>query len=357
MRDVTSLRRKEPAAQPKAEPEAPPARYDVEWAPTPGSAPANDRRRNGDPGRRGMDKLRADALKAVIAQVEDRNFNGLRERANVQWSRVLPPSRIALIVVALMAAGGAAYLATQHEEPAAVTTPIQPVKAPTTQVLGAKQAIAPGDRLAPATLEWQEWPDTSLHDDFITATKRPDALKEMSGILARTDIAAGAPILDQELVPASGGYLAAILEKGMRGVSVSITAEGASGGFVVPNDRVDVVLTRQSTDGRQESQTILHDVRVLAINTRASPTTAAPADTASSDPSGSNAASEAFVDHALATLELNPQQAEIVINATTLGRLSLMLRPATEAGGAASSEEQRAAANAAIRLTSPFWTK
>ena len=65
MRDVTSLRRKEPA-QPKAEPEAPPARYDVEWAPTPGSAPANDRRRSGDPGRRGMDKLRADALKAAL---------------------------------------------------------------------------------------------------------------------------------------------------------------------------------------------------------------------------------------------------------------------------------------------------
>ncbi len=68
-----------------------------------------------------MDKLRADALKTVISQVEDRNFNGLRDR--VRWARVLPPSRIALIVVALLAAGGAAYLATQHEEPVTATVP------------------------------------------------------------------------------------------------------------------------------------------------------------------------------------------------------------------------------------------
>ncbi len=356
MRDVSSLRRNQPAPAPKPDGEAAPARYDVEWAPAPGSAPANDRRKSGDQGRRGMDKLRADALKTVISQVEDRNFNGLRDRAH--WSRILPPSRIALIVVALIAAGGAAWLATQHEEPAVATTmPVEPVKAPTTQVLVAKQAIAPGDRLSATALEWQEWPDTTLHDDFITIAGRPNALSDMAGILARTEIAAGSPVIDQELIPASGGYLAAILEQGMRGVSVNVTAEGASGGFVVPNDRVDVVLTRQSDQGRQDSQTILHDVRVLAINTRVSPTTAAAATSASDDPTGSNAASEAFVDHALATLELDPKQAEIIINATTLGRLSLMLRPATEPAAPAAAEEQRAAANASIRLTSPFWTK
>ncbi len=93
----------------------------------------------------------------------------------------------------------------------------------------AKQNIAPGDRLSPALLDWQDWPDTGLRDDFITVTSRPNALTDMAGIMARTNIVAGEPILDQKLVPASGGYLAAILETGMRGVSVTVTAEGRLG--------------------------------------------------------------------------------------------------------------------------------
>jgi pilus assembly protein CpaB len=124
---------------------------------------------------------------------------------------------------------------------------------------------------------------------------------------------------------------------------------------VLPNDHVDVVLTRVSDLG-QDSHTILSDVRVLAINTRLGNGPAGAQPDASQDPG-----SQAFADKAIATLELDPTQSEVIINATSLGRLSLVLRPTLDTPPAsatadAPSDNERAA-NAAIRLSSPFWTK
>ena len=99
-------------------------------------------------------------------------------------------------------------------------------------------------------------------------------------------------------------------------MSVTVAAEAASGGFVVPNDHVDVVLTRNSDGNQQMSQTILHNVRVLAINTRLGPTTPRPARAGT----GAGSAPEnpdVFSNSAIATLELDPNQAEVIINATT----------------------------------------
>ncbi len=263
-------------------------------------------------------------------------------------------SRIVLLVVALLAGGVAAFLATQHGQPpqaAMAEAKISPAPAPTTRVLVAKADIGVGQRLSAATVEWTDWPNAQLRPDYVTATATPDAIARMSGNIARADFFAGEPIRAQKLVPASGGYLSAVLEKGKRGVSVTVTQESASGGFVVPNDHVDVVLTRQSDKG-QDSETILTDVRVLAINARLGATGAA-GDSASQSPA--DATSQVFSDRAIATLELNPAQAEVIINATTLGKLSLMLRPVDDNGAAVSPEDQ--AANAAIRMSSPFWTK
>lgn len=264
-------------------------------------------------------------------------------------------SRILLLVLALGAGGVAAFLATHAEGPAQAAiseVPIAPAPAPTTRILVAKSDIGIGQRLSDATIEWADWPDAQLRPDYITATATPDAIAGMSGSVARADIFAGEPIRQQKLAPASGGYLSAVLEKGQRGVSVTVTQESASGGFVVPNDHVDVVLTRQSDDGRQDSQTILTNVRVLAINARLGATAGAGAGGAEN---ADDASSQVFSDHAIATLELDPAQAQVIINATTLGKLSLMLRPVDDTAGGGTPEDQ--AANAAIRMTSPFWTK
>jgi pilus assembly protein CpaB len=172
----------------------------------------------------------------------------------------------------------------------------------------------------------------------------PDAITDIAGSIARSEILAGEPIRAEKLVPAGGGFLSSILETGMRAVSVSVAADSASGGFVSPGDRVDVVLTRTLVSG-QDSQIILRNVRVLAINAQLGDTAAAPDDAP---------ASAAFANTAIATLELDPTEAQVIINATSIGKLTLMLRPVADAPA---SERADTAANAAIRLSSPFWTK
>jgi pilus assembly protein CpaB len=328
------------------EPEPAPAPEPVEQV-----SPRIDRRqgerRQGE--RRGMDTLRAEALQAVISRVEDRNFNGLRDRFSLPRLRV-PLSRIALVLVALAAAGAAAYLATQRDP--SVSMPVASAEAqapaPMTEVLVAKAPIAVGQTLTADMLKWQDWPNSALTPDYITNSGTPDALTKTAGQMARADFVAGEPIRQDKLVAAGGGYLSSILAKGMRGVSVSVSADAASGGFVVPGDRVDVVLTRQTQNGGQESASILSDVQVLAINARLSGTTASSAEGGGD---ADAASAQAFANTAIATLELNPQQAQVIINAATQGKLSLMLRPASEA--AANPDD---AVNAQIRLSSPFWT-
>lgn len=296
--------------------------------------------------RRGMDQLRSEALKTLITRVEDRNFGGLRNRVN--WPRRIGPSRIVLLAVALVAGGLAAFLVTQREQPAPVVATPAPevVKAPMTQILVAKSAFAVGQRLTADALQWQDWPDAALQPEYVTQAAAPDAIARMAGSTVRSEIFAGEPIRAQKLGSADGGYLSAVLDKGMRGVSVSVAAEAASGGFVVPDDHVDVVLTRDRNDNKDaDSKTILSNVRVLAINARLGNGTDASAATA--DP-----ASQVF-SSAIATLELNPAQAEVIINATSLGKLSLMLRSNADTTDAAAAQERET--NAAIRMSSPFW--
>ena len=299
--------------------------------------------------RRGMDALRAEALQTLITKVEDKNFGGLRDR--IHWARRIPMKRLVLVVVALLAGGTAAYLATQHE-PAVVVAPVEPAKAPTTQILVAKLAIGIGQRLSPATLAWEDWPEAAVRPEYITVSASPAAMTDMAGSMARTDFVEGEPIRAQKLAPAGQGFLSAILSDGMRGVSVSIGAESASGGFVVPNDHVDVVLTRASELGGQESQTILSDVRVLAINAKLG---AIGNGDKSASAEAADPATQVFENQAIATLELNPTQAELIINAGQTGKLTLMLRPIGSKTDAAAAAER--ATNAAIRLASPFWKK
>jgi pilus assembly protein CpaB len=124
----------------------------------------------------------------------------------------------------------------------------------------------------------------------------------------------------------------------MRGVSIPVSADAASGGFVVPNDHVDVLLTRSGG----QTETILTNVRVLAINTRLGETgtTGAPADP-------DNPRAEIFGGAAIATLELDPAQAETVINARTLGGLSLALRSIVDFAQTAEDSVKR---NAPIKI-------
>ena len=198
-------------------------------------------------------------------------------------------------------------------------------------MLVAKAPIGVGERLSAAEVEWQPWPENAVRPEYITIAKTPDAPAKIAGAVARFEIFQGEPILDAKLVHSDQGFLSAVLEPGMRGVSVSVTAASGSGGFIIPNDRVDVVVTESQT-GTTTSRVLLSDVKVLAIGTRLGQTgtTGAPKDPA--DPT-----SQVFTSDAIATLELSPPQAETLINATAMGKISLVLRSVADFGKGATT--------------------
>ena len=133
----------------------------------------------------------------------------------------------------------------------------------------------------------------------------------------------GPPSWRQRVLDRTG--LSAVLEKGQRGVSITVAAESASGGFVVPNDHVDVILTRSTAKG-QTSESILTNVRVLAINARLGETGTTGAAGDGAEAAVADPKSQVFSGGAIATLALTPDQADTVINASQLGKLSLSLR-------------------------------
>jgi pilus assembly protein CpaB len=230
------------------------------------------------------------------------------------------PVRIVLLLIAIIAGGLAAYLATRgFNSPAPVEQAAAPQQAPSVQVLVAKQSIGVGERLSPATVEWQAWPQNAVRAEYITSANSPDAPNKVAGAVARFEIFPGEPILDAKLAHSNQGYLSAVLTQGMRGVSVQVSAASGSGGFIIPNDRVDVVVT-QNIQGQTMSQVLLSNVKVLAIGTRLGQTGTTGAPTDPADPK-----SQIFTD-AIATLELTPPQADTLINATAMGKISLVLR-------------------------------
>ena len=231
------------------------------------------------------------------------------------------PSRIVLLLVAIIAGGLAAYLATRGgDRPAEVVSVPEVIEEQKTKVVVAIAPIGVGERLSERTIGWQDWPEGAVRTDYISELTSPDALEQLSGVIARFEIFPGEPILEAKLVRSEQGYLSAVLESGKRAISIPVNAESASGGFIVPNDRVDVVLTRNTSSG-QISQTLVDNVKVLAIGSRLGEkgTTGAP-----SDPE--NPRAEVFSSSTIATLELDPTQGETVINGTRIGTLSLALR-------------------------------
>lgn len=236
----------------------------------------------------------------------------------------MKPARIILLVVALVAGGLAAFLVTRGGSRPAPEQIVQTqvVQEPQTQILVAKAPIGMGERLSPDTLEWQDWPEGALRAEYVTISAMPGAAAELDGAVARFEFFPGEPIREAKLVRSDQGYLSAVLSEGMRGVSVGVTAVSSAGGFVVPNDRVDVVLTTQSEAGEQ-SEVILSNVRVLAIGQRLGELGESGG---AVDPSEPRPKPVVFDNSTIATLELTPAQAQTLINASTRGQLTLTLR-------------------------------
>lgn len=298
----------------------------------------NDRRRHE---RREMDRLRSE-LNYVTTN------SSRHQRSSFNTIFGIKRSRFLLLGIALLCGGSAAFLAAQAAVPPApevrpIETNIDYVHEERVPVLVASQPISVGQRMSANVLSWQEWPVSSVHDDYVTADEMPEADQNLDDAVARFALFAGDPIRQDKLVRDADGYLSAVLTSGTRAVSVSITPDLASGGFINPNDRVDVILTREG-QGEQLARAIVRNVRVLAID-----------DQLGTDPNPDveDETDVAFTDLVNATLELDSYQTDTVIGAQSMGRLTLVLRAAEDETHGSSS--RLSGLNQTIRLTSPFW--
>jgi pilus assembly protein CpaB len=256
--------------------------------------------------------------------------------------------RVIILLVALVAGGGAAWLAfAMQGRPAVATIAPVPPPAPMQDVLVAAGDLGPGQTLAKESMRWQSWPESAFNAAYIGRSARPDALETLVGSIVRSHMIAGEPVRDEKLVPVNTGFLASILPSGKRAVAVKISAENTAGGFVLPNDRVDVISTTSHPgkgddegDTVHASRTILQSVRVLAID-----------QSVDEKSKGERAKDEKVVKDGkvkdetvkdqkdkpkaavigrTATLELDAPQAMVVIAGEASGSLSLALRSALD---------------------------
>jgi len=284
----------------------------------------------------------------------------------------MKPARIIVICVAAVAAIGLALVVRAMGSPsnsptavaAAAAAPVRPMA----KVLVAAKDLQPGQRLKDSDMSWMDWPVDEVNPAFITdgttplpaveAAAAPEgavasvtrvasnfatggAKADYVGSVVREPILAGEPIIGRKIVRAGdSGYMAAYLEPGMRAMAIRVTVETAAGGFILPGDRVDVLLTREAEpnnmgvmEGGRSSSTVMQNIKVLAI-----------------DQSTRAGDDEQAVVGATATLEIGPRDAEALALAKSKGELSLILRSYADTGGPSGRVAPVARQSSAVRV-------
>ena len=226
--------------------------------------------------------------------------------------------RLVVLGLAVVAAGGAALLVRgmlgggTPQVAAKVAPPV-----PMSEVLVASSNLEPGQALKPDLVRWQKWPTASVDSSFITHEAAGNEENAVKGTVVRAPILVGQPIATTAIVHGEqSGFMAATLSGGMRAISIPISTDSGAGGFILPNDRVDVLLTRKP-DGnatRGFAKTIVTNLRVLAV-----------------DQTYRQEKDTRTVVGKTATVEVTPEQAELIAGAGTVGVLSLSLRPLSDA--------------------------
>jgi pilus assembly protein CpaB len=191
-----------------------------------------------------------------------------------------------------------------------------------TEIAAAGHDMPTGTILKEADLKWIQWAANS--DTGALFVKGKTNLSELAGAVVREGVRTGEPIISGHIAqPHDQGFLAAVLTPGKRAMSISLSPTAEVAGFIFPGDRVDVILTHSfsrkdsaALTERRVSETILQDVRVLALDQRS--------DNQSTDPKVAQTA----------TLEVDEKAAERLALAadmttqmsTSKGSLSLVLR-------------------------------
>ena len=235
----------------------------------------------------------------------------------------MPASRLIILTVAVAAAGGAGYVAKKMVVPPPPVVIDSGQKAPAIALEDV--LVLSGDVPMGATLgdniKWEQWPADGINANFITRVNAPDAVDKLKASVARVAMYEGEPLRRSKLIGEGQSFMSSILPSGTRAVATSIAADTSAGGFILPNDYVDVIMTRRAdaqNGGASPgfiTETILKNIKVLAID-----------QTIQEDEEGK----KTRVGQT-ATLELTPQQAEIITVAQQMAdRLTLALRPITD---------------------------
>lgn len=231
-------------------------------------------------------------------------------------------SRLMILGVAVAAAGGAGFVAKNMAAPPpqevmVESGPQQPQLALTDVLV--LTADVPMGGLVENNVAWQPWPSDGLNPNFITRSAEPEALEKFKNSVARLGMFSGEPLRKSKLIGEGQSFMAAVLPAGKRAVATTISADTSAGGFILPIDYVDVIMTRRS-DSKSGSgfttETILSNIRVLAID-----------QTIQEDEEGKR-----VKVGQTATLELTQQQSEIITVAQQMAdRLTLALRSVADA--------------------------
>ncbi|MCF8503780.1 MAG: Flp pilus assembly protein CpaB [Caulobacter sp.] len=264
--------------------------------------------------------------------------------------------RLFILVIAAIAAIALAFVvrgafAPKKPETAAAgaAAPAGPTAAPTVKVLVAQRDLPAGTRLTAADMTWQDWPSANLNAAYITDGAAPQvqqtgaagaakkaaeaagnlfggaAVQSIVGAVVREPLLQGEPVVARKIVRAGeGNFLSVVLTPGMRAMAVPVSVDTAAGGFIMPGDRVDVLLSRDDDDKGLITQTVLRNLRVLAI-----------------DQAAEVAKDAKTIVGAVATLEVAAGDAELLADAQAEskkgGSLVLALRAYTDAGAPAGS--------------------
>jgi pilus assembly protein CpaB len=225
-----------------------------------------------------------------------------------------------LMATGLAGFGAVAWITTRPPPP----PPIQvaesaPVAAAvTTSVLAAARTLRPGVLLKPEDLATAVVAQSAVPEGALADT--PAARAELLGAMLRHTVLAGEVLLPMHVMRAGDrGFLAAVLGPGMRATTVGVDAITGTAGLIWPGDHVDLILTETLDDpgaplGRRiAGETVLHNIRVIAIDQELMQGATAPAGPATGGAQQSRTV----------TLEVSPDNAERVAVATRLGHLSL----------------------------------
>ncbi len=234
---------------------------------------------------------------------------------------------VGVLAVALLGAGATVALVDRYiDQRIGSSAAVVGESKTSAMVLVAKQNLPIGTKISAGDLAWQSWPPDGVQSDFLSAPK-PDnrKLQQIVGAVARHGIIKGTPITKQAVFKSNNpGFLAGALDPNMRAMAIAINAQSGAAGFILPGDRVDVILiqdvgkkTRELKSGNSGTskeflshvaETILQNVRVLA-----------------SDQKISGFDKKAKVAKTV-TLEVTRKQAETLALAGSMGKLSLALR-------------------------------